>query len=202
MDKIDSSGFNWQQAVKCFLDAIANTDPAPGGGAAAGISGAMGCALGQMAVGISMKSSKIDASVKSKLGKCWDDLGETGKKLQEFAEIDAAAFEAVMKAIKLPKAEPGRKELIQVALFNAAKVPLETSRCAMDALASLQQGRKSIISSVSSDMNCALHLLRVSVLCALENVDINLKSIKDSTVVERLRAEVVSIRKGLSASSS
>ena len=40
----------WREAAGVVADALANTDPTPGGGSAAGISGAMGCGLALMAI--------------------------------------------------------------------------------------------------------------------------------------------------------
>jgi len=55
---------SWQTGANLFVDALSNTEPTPGGGSAAAISGAMGCALGQMAIGISLRSKKLDEARK------------------------------------------------------------------------------------------------------------------------------------------
>ena len=45
----------WYTAADKFIEALASSDPTPGGGAAAASAGAMGCALAMMAVGTTLK---------------------------------------------------------------------------------------------------------------------------------------------------
>src|SRR6185312_6459623 len=60
---------DWKKAGSLVAEAMSNTDATPGGGSAAAISAAMGCGLGQMAIGITLKSKKLEESKRPVLNK-------------------------------------------------------------------------------------------------------------------------------------
>lgn len=189
----------WEEAARELTAAFASTDSTPGGGSAAGAVGAIGCALGQMAAGISAGKKKIDESRRAELKGCLERLGALRERLEDLCGADARAFDAVMAAMQLPKESPERAQRLEAALVGAASVPLETAHAALAALAEVKEGAPAAAGSVASDMLCAEHLLRASVLCALENVKINLDYIQDAAAVERLSKEMEAARAELGA---
>lgn len=180
---------SWQAGANLFVDALANTEPTPGGGSAAGISGAMGCALGQMAIGISLRSRKLDEAKKPALRDLGDKLGALRAEMQNCVSEDSASFDAFMAAMKLPKEDPGRKAAMQQALVHAAEVPLRTARLASQALAALSD-RAGVSAQVMSDYNSARHLLDAAIRCAAENVIINAGGIEDKAVAGGMLDEI------------
>ncbi|MEI7480927.1 MAG: glutamate formimidoyltransferase [Elusimicrobiota bacterium] len=176
---------SWQAGANLFIDALANTDPTPGGGSAAGISGAMGCALGQMAVGVSLRSKKLDEAKKPPLRSLNEKLGTLKTAIQNCVSSDAAAFDAFMVAMKIPKDNPARKPAMQAALAHAALVPLETAGLASQALAALSGG-DGISAQVMSDYKSARYLLEAAVRCAAENVFINAEGLEDKALAAKL----------------
>ena len=181
---------SWQAGANLFVDALANTDPTPGGGSAAAISGAMGCALGQMAIGITLRSKKLEEAKKPALNTLRERLGEHKVALQNCVSEDSASFDVFMAAMKLPKDNPERLAKMQAALKYAAEIPLKTARLASEAMHGLKVCEASISKQVMSDYKSATYQLKTAILCAAENVYINAESLADKAVAEKLVAEV------------
>ena len=176
----------WMEASGIVADALSNTEATPGGGSAAGISGAMGAGLGLMAVGISLKSKKLDLARKPELERASAVLAAFKSDFERLTKEDAASFDAFMAAVGLPKEDPSRAARMQQALIHAAEVPLQTAQKAGEAYSLVEKTLPLCGPAVVSDMSCALHLLRAAGLCASENVRINLGGIKDAAVAADL----------------
>ncbi len=187
-----TTDLDWKKAADTLAKALATTDATPGGGAAAGVSAAMGCGLGQMAVGISLKSKKLDEAKKPELERALELLGARLLDFQRLTAEDAAAFGGFMAAMGLPKSDPGRPARMQEALLRAAEVPLCTAKTAAEALRLVEQVLPLTGSAVASDMRCAVHLLKAAALCAAENVRINLGGIKDAAKARELETALCS----------
>jgi len=83
------------------------------------------------------------------------------------------------------------------ALRRAAEVPLETARRAVAGLGAVAEAKQRAVGTVASDLDCAAHLLRAAGRCALENVRINIQSMKDETLAASLDAECAEVLKAL-----
>ena len=171
---------DWRAAGRIVGEAMSNTDATPGGGSAAAISGAMGCGLGQMALGITLKSKKLDEAKRPALTAAHKVLGEMRETFDALSADDAEAFDRFMAAMSLPKEDPSRAGKMQEALKHAAEVPLKTAQIAAGALSVARTAAPLAGAAVASDINCAMHLLKAAALCAAENVRINLGGIKDA----------------------
>lgn len=188
---------NWRGAAKIFTSALASTDPTPGGGSAAGVAGAMGCALGRMAADISAGKKKIDEDRRSALRRARAEFEHLQERMMKLTSEDAAAFEEVMKAYKISKDSPERAGKLEASLKKAAEVPLDTARTALKSLVLVRENKSLTVGTVGSDMNCAAHLLRSAGLCALENVEINLGLMKDEGVKNKIAAQAEALLGGL-----
>lgn len=181
---------DWRQAGRIMAEALSNTDATPGGGSAAAVSAAMGCGLAQMAVGITLKSKKLEEAKRPVLTKAHAYMGELRGEFDRLAADDAAAFDAFMEAMSLPKTDPGRGERMQDGLKHAAAVPLRTAQLCAGALSVARETAPLAGAAVASDMNCAIHLLKAAALCAAENVRINLGGIKDAAASKDLEGRL------------
>lgn len=179
---------DWMGAGRLVAEAMSNTDATPGGGSAAAISGAMGCGLGEMAIGITLKSKKLDEAKRPALVAAQRALGEMRATFDRLASDDAAAFDRFMEAMSLPKDDPSRPARMQAALLHAAEVPLETVQISAGALAVAREAAPLAGAAVASDINCAIHLLKAAAQCAAENVRINLGGIKDPSAAKGLES--------------
>src|ERR1700684_1642695 len=114
-----------------FLDAVAEPTATPGGGSVAALAGALGASLGQMGASLSRKTQQQTAYV-DQLSDALAEFQASSRALSEAIDRDAASFDHVMAAYKLPKETSNeqvqRDAAIQLALQGAATVPLEVAR--------------------------------------------------------------------------
>jgi formiminotetrahydrofolate cyclodeaminase len=190
---------DWPTAAQTLAAALATTDSTPGGGAAAGVAGQMGCALAQMSVGISARSKKIEAARRAALEAALTDFAQRREDFARLTTEDAKVFDAVMAVYALAKDDPERPARMQTALQAAADVPLQTAQAAVAGIACVRDNQQWTVGTVTSDMNCAAHLLRAAGLSALENVEINASCMKDSTAAGKLRERLAAVRAQLAA---
>ena len=180
----------WIAAGRVIGEALSNTEATPGGGSAAAISGAMGCGLGEMAIGITLRSKKLEEAKRPALAAAHKALGDMRATFDRLAADDAAAFDRFMEAMSLPKDDASRPAKMQAALIHAAEVPFKTAQIAAGALAVAKQAAPLAGSAVASDINCAIHLLKAAALCAAENVRINIGGIKDAAAAKELESRL------------
>ncbi|MCL5677279.1 MAG: cyclodeaminase/cyclohydrolase family protein [Firmicutes bacterium] len=171
--------------VGAFLDALASGEPAPGGGAAAALSGAMAAALVAMVCGLTVGREKF-REVEGHLQAVLDRATMARANFLLLAERDQAAFNAVMGAYALPRAtddtdedRAARQAAIQSALQEATRVPLSTLQQALELLPQALDAVEHGNPNARSDGAGAYFLAQAALDGALLNVKINLSSIKD-----------------------
>lgn len=196
--------------METYLKVLDPDDSSAGGGAASAIAGAMAAALLSMVATLSRPGSGVDDT--SDFAGIAERGASLSRLLREGAREDTESFQAVRDAYRLPKLTEGEKALrqraIQEAWSLATRTPLENAgRC----LAVLELGSElsgKVNPRVRSDYTTGLYLARAGVLGCLDNVAINLPSIKDRELAGILAAraeefrsagESVSARLGLPA---
>ncbi len=179
-----------------FLNDVASSSPAPGGGSVAALSGALGAALASMVCNLTIGKKKY-AEVEEDMKKV---LGESEPLREQFTgliEKDTLAFQKVMEAYALPKDTEPQKALRAAAIVGATKeatlIPLEVMKHCIDALALAQEvASKGNINSISDAGVCA-HMLHAACEGAALNVKINLNSLNDQEFVGWKLEEVGSL---------
>lgn len=175
--------------VAQFLDRLASTDPAPGGGSAAALAGAMAAGLVAMVARLSKGKGGDDAAFE----RTAQEADRARGWLTDLAGEDARAFEAVMRAMRLPRGSDEEKRVrqaaIQQALRGAAEVPLRVMRRTVDVLKLLPELAGQGNPHAVSDAAVGTLLAYAAAHGALHNVRINLASISDDAYVATLRAE-------------
>jgi formiminotetrahydrofolate cyclodeaminase len=178
--------------VSQLLAALASPSPTPGGGTAAAIAGAMGTSLLQMVAGLAKSKNNTDDE-KAALAAARAALEPITARLIELADADAASFDAVMAAYRLPKAtdedKTARTQAIQSALRGATEVPLDTLRACAAALAQSRAVADYGNQSAESDTGVAIGLLEAAAAGAAANVRINLGGLKDEQFKAAAEAE-------------
>lgn len=106
------------QPVRSFLDQVAARTPAPGGGVAAAVTGAMAAGLVAMA-------ARFSATRLPGAGELADQADKLRRRLDQLADMDARAYAAVLDAGRQPGDDGQRRERMREALLGAAHVPLE-----------------------------------------------------------------------------
>jgi len=169
-------------SVAQLLAALASPDPTPGGGTAAAIAGAMGGSLLVMVTGLAKSNTNAD-SEKAALAEARARIEPIIGRLMQLADADTEAFNAVMAAYRLPKAnddeKAARTRAIQQSLRGATDVPLETLRACESAIGDGRVVATHGNRSAASDVGVAIGLLKAAGDGAAANVRINLDGLKD-----------------------
>jgi formiminotetrahydrofolate cyclodeaminase len=185
------------RTIGSFLDDLASDAPTPGGGAVAGLCGATGAALIEMVCRLTVGKEayeEVDARMREHLREA--DRARTT--FLELADGDAAAFDEVMAAFKLPKDDDRqraeRSAAIQRAYEGAARVPLEVARLAVELMHAAAEATELGNANAASDGLSAAHALHAAANSALANVAINAAGLKDRAIAGELTAEAEELK--------
>ncbi len=183
-----------------FLEAVATPSATPGGGSASAFAGALAAALGQMVAGLSRKK-KSQAGFADELSVALDELRKISDELTGAIDRDAASYEAVMAAYKLPQADAQetrrREEVIQQATKGASEVPLKVAERAVALFERLGQLEAIAAASMRSDLQVARLMAEAGARGALANVEINLDGLTDAGYVSSMRVTIAALRQRL-----
>jgi glutamate formiminotransferase / formiminotetrahydrofolate cyclodeaminase len=165
-----------------FVDAVAADTPTPGGGSVSALAGALAAALGEMVCRLTLKKKSLaahHAEVEKRLAR----LGDIQARLMDAIDRDAESYEAVIRAMRLPKSseaeQAARAQAIEAASKHAAEVPLATAELTVEVARMVEALRPVTLPQAASDLAVALSLARTGIEGAVENVRANLGSIAD-----------------------
>jgi len=182
--------------LNVFLAELKSNSPAPGGGSAAALAGAIGAALGIMVGNLTVSSEKYTEYHKQ-ASQLIEQLEEKLASLERYVDEDTQAFTQVMLAYKLPKSTDKEKTLrsqtIQQAMQSASQLPMKVATVCMEVLE--MSGRMLEIGNINaaSDAAVAGRLAHAAMWSAIYNVKINLASIKDQNFVADMNKQVNSV---------
>ena len=183
-----------------FLDAVATPTATPGGGSVSAFAGALAAGLGQMVAGLSRKK-KSQAGFVDQLSAALDELRKVADELMEAIDRDAASYDAVMAAYKLPQGDAEetkqRGEAIQLATKGASEVPLQVAERAVALFERLGQLDAIVAASMRSDLQVARLMAEAGARGALANVEINLDGLTDAAYAASMRTKVGALRERL-----
>ncbi|MCX6065755.1 MAG: cyclodeaminase/cyclohydrolase family protein, partial [Chloroflexi bacterium] len=172
-----------------FLDDLAAATPAPGGGCAAAYAGAMGAGLVSMVAGLTI-GKKNYAEVEPQMKTILAESESLRAQLTAAVAEDAAAFEAVMQAFKLPRELPNRAEQIDQATLQAARVPLQAAEKAVRVLELAAQVISLGNLNAISDGASGAAMARAALTAAGTNVRINVNSLAEKSLGADLLADL------------
>ena len=180
-----------------FIESVASSSPAPGGGSVSACAGTLAAALTAMVCRLTIGKKKYK-DVQDEISETMKSADALKVKLYALIKEDADAFDAVMAARKLPKDNDKQKETrlaaIQNATITAAEVPLKVMKTSLEVLKIAEvAAEKGNVNSVS-DAGCAALNARSAVLGAYLNVKINLSGINDEAVRNRLADDAEKIK--------
>lgn len=179
--------------VNDFLKQLASAAPAPGGGSASALTGALAAALVNMVANLTQGKEKFAAD-EEYMSQLIQAAAVVRRQLAELMEEDTLAFQQVMAAFKLPRETAAEKEhrqaRIQATMIHAAQVPLKTAETALRVLELSQIAAEKGNPSAVSDAGVAALLAQAAVEGAALNVKINLGSIKDQAAKSDLAEHI------------
>jgi len=178
--------------VKGFLEDLASSAPAPGGGGASSLAGAVGIALCSMVANLTSGKKKY-AEYQQDIETVLESADILRAKLLELVDKDAAVFEPLAKAYAIPKDNPGRDVILEDALKTASDAPyaiLETLSDCSDIVVELSaKGSRLAI----SDVGCAAALIAAAAKGAVMNIYINTKLMNDREYAESLNERSIKL---------
>ncbi len=166
-------------SIKTYLNKLAGKTPVPGGGSAAALFGAMGCALMEMVVNYTKNDSLVKRSGAL--------LKKHRKRFLHLVDEDINAYSELSSLLK------GRKKdsrALQKALKKAALVPLEVCQLSCESVKLCNKVLKKANRNLISDVACAISAFACAFASARLNVDINIKYIKDKKFVNSVRKKI------------
>lgn len=174
------------QTLTQILDRVAAPTPAPGGGTAAALAGALGAAVGQMCAALP-RTRHGTPEERTRLDEAAREFALHRARLVALADDDGAAVTALMAAVRLPmataEAAAVRREAVAEATRRATRVPLETVKVCAAALDRMRDVAAMGARVASSDVFAAIGLLKASADGAASNVRTNLHGLDDESYV-------------------
>ena len=175
-----------------LAERLASREPVPGGGSASAIAGAMAAGLVVMVVELTLGREGADDA---RLARIRDDARARMERLLALAQQDAAAYDAVVRARRLPRETDGqraeRAAAVRAATLEATRVPLSAAEVAVE-VAELTAAIAPIGNpNAVSDAGVATHLAGAAVHGALLNVRINLPYLPADEALRATAPEVM-----------
>lgn len=171
-----------------FDDALASNAPAPGGGGAAALAGALAAALGSMVCNLTA-GKKSYAQYEEDNQKALQHLEAARKHLLTLIDEDARAFAPLQKYLSLPKDDPERKAHMDAALRVACYVPTDVLYTCEDVAGLLAPLSEHGLRGAVSDVGVGLELCRAAMRAARMNILINASIMPDEVFAMTLRRE-------------
>ena len=175
--------------LDALLEATASKEPVPGGGGIAAMTAASAAALVEMVANLTIgKTGYEDVT------KLMESIREKAQALRArylagIAE-DAAAFDGVIRAVRLPKDTPERGAIVQQAFKEAAEIPFSLGKdifvLVQLAEQTVRYGNKWVI----TDGAIAAMNARSAMRSAFYSVRVNLQSIKDEEYVRNMTENI------------
>ena len=165
-----------------FSERLASDAPAPGGGSAAALEGALGAALAAMVCGLTAEKPRY-AAHRAEIQSIQERAGALRACLLDLMDRDTEAFLQVSAAFALPKAteeeKAARSAAIQRGLTACTETPLAVMAAAVEGLELVQSLLGRYNESAASDLGVAALSLEACARGAWLNVLINVGSLKD-----------------------
>jgi formiminotetrahydrofolate cyclodeaminase len=156
------------QPVTRFLDQVAARTPAPGGGGAAALTGAL-------AAGLVVMAARFSAAQLPGAGELAGRADQLRHRATTLVDEDAQAYGSVLDAFALPRHDEQRETRIREALEQAATVPQEMTEIAAQVAEMAAQLAAGGNPNLRGDSVSAALLAEASARCAACLVDINVK---------------------------
>jgi formiminotetrahydrofolate cyclodeaminase len=176
--------------VSGFADLLASDAPAPGGGSAAALEGALGAALTAMVCSLTVGKKKY-AESQELVTEAQKKALELKTRFVDVMDRDTEAFNVVSAAFGMPKAtdeeKAARSAAIKKGWEGCTKTPFEMMELAVEALELTQSILGKSNDSAASDLGVSALSLKAAIQGAWLNVLINIGSLKNTELAEDYR---------------
>jgi formiminotetrahydrofolate cyclodeaminase len=173
-----------------FVTVLASDAPAPGGGGAAALVGAIGTALGNMVGSLTVGKKKY-ADVQDEIIALKAKCDELQKQLLDQVEADEVNFLPLAKAYGIPKDDPNRDKVMEEATMIACSTPVRIMELCCEAIEAIAVFAAKGSRLAVSDAGCGAVCCKAALQAASLNVFINTKSLKNRAVAEEMNAKAI-----------
>ena len=177
------------ETCRKFVEVLASDAPAPGGGGAAALVGAVGTALGNMVGSLTVGKKKyaaVEEEIIALKAKC--DALQT--ELLNQVEMDEVNFLPLAKAYGIPKDDPDRDRIMEEAIVIACGAPMRIMELCCEAIDCIKVFADKGSRLAVSDAGCGAVCCKAALQAASLNVFINTKSLKNRDVAEEMNRKV------------
>ena len=176
--------------VTDFSHLMASDAPAPGGGSASALNGAIGAGLIAMVCSLTQGRKKY-AGFEENAREIRAEAEALERRFLTIIDTDTEAFNAVSAVFAMPKdtddQKAARKGAMQEALKLCTRSPYEMMELALQGLKLVERLMGRFNETSASDLGCAVLNLRSGMQGAWLNVCINVGGIRDEAFVEQYR---------------
>jgi formiminotetrahydrofolate cyclodeaminase len=188
--------------VENFIEELASSSPAPGGGGAAALGTALAAALNSMVYNLTKDKKVYKELTEEKRKELLENLEasvELYKKAIEFMNKDREAFLGLIASYKLSKdTEEDRKireKTIKEATENCINVPLTLAEISLKFYENIEFAMKYGNKNLISDAGVAAIMLNSAIESSVLNVAINLSSIDNEENKKFMKEKINNILK-------
>ena len=171
-----------------FVKVLSSDAPAPGGGGAAALVGAIGTALGNMVGSLTVGKKKY-ADVQDEILALKARCDELQKKLLDQVEADEVNFLPLAKAYGIPKDDPNRDNIMEESTIIACSTPMAIMELCCEAIDCIAVFAAKGSRLAVSDAGCGAVCCKAALQAASLNVFINTKSLKNRETAEAMNAK-------------
>ncbi len=171
-----------------FVEVLASDAPAPGGGGAAALVGAVGTALGNMVASLTVGRKKY-AAVEEEIISLKEKCDTLQQELLDQVEADEVNFLPLARAYAIPKDDPARDNAMGKALMVACKTPLRIMELCCEAIDCMAVFAEKGSRLAVSDAGCGAVLCKAAMQAASLNVFTNTKMMKNREIADELNAK-------------
>lgn len=165
-------------SLDAWIDELAGGAPTPGGGSAAALAGTLSAALVAMVARLTI-GRKAYVAVEAQANEILAEAEQLRADLRRLVDEDAAAYEGVTRAYKIPRSDPSRAAAVDEALLAAARPPAEVVKRGRRLLALAQTIEQIGNKNAVSDARVAGMLAKTAIDGASENVNTNLAGMSE-----------------------
>ena len=176
------------ETCRAFVEVLASSAPAPGGGGAAALVGAIGTALGNMVGSLTVGKKKY-ADVQEEILALKAKCDALQRSLLNQVEADEINFLPLAKAYSIPKEDPSRAVILEEATIIACSTPMKIMELCGEAIECIAVFAAKGSRLAVSDAGCGAVVCKAALQAASLNVFINTKSLKNREVAEALNAK-------------
>ena len=178
------------ESCRKFVEVLASDVPAPGGGGAAALVGAIGTALGNMVGSLTVGKKKY-ADVQEEILALKAKCDALQPELLNQVEADEINFLPLARAYGIPKDDPNRAAIMEEATVIACSTPMKIMELCCATLECIAVFAAKGSRLAVSDAGCGAVCCKAALQAASLNVFINTKSLKNREVAGEMNAKAL-----------